>query len=654
MNETLRNAHATFDNGVLTITTGELARTWRWTGKGFVTTSLRDETTGREWARAEPALPCDWLLPGFANENPDAELTHVSAAVSDDEGFTSEHIEVVASMDYPDANAKVLFVVWVYPDSPGIRTQLRIMRTGEYGGKPTRATLRVDHAPVAFGDAQRRAIGYYNETQRRNDTHEDILKEHVTAAPCMGPEWSDWSSILCVEDAAGGMALVKESHKCPNQWGHDGGFFKCDPAVGLESAGWGVLPQEIRDDRYREAWASWCVVFAAGEDAREIAFKRFDRIRYPLDPKRDIYIMANTWGSGTDQPGDTGRDYANEDVALREIDSAADLGIDVQQIDDGWQSPKGGKNWQCDTWRPHPERYPEGWKRVREHAAQKGVTMGLWAAAQPISLEDLEFNFDTGDFRHYKLDFADLPSRDPIEALMEKVRAFIQYTGHQVRVNWDVTENPPRYGYFFAREYGLLYLENRKPRFPAWVSYRPHTVLRDLWQVAKYINLNKVQCSVQNVEAVDPNWSDARLHNHPYSVAIALMGTPLFFQLTSRYSPAARDQIRALLSVYKQHREEMYQGYVFPIGDKPSNRSWTGFQNHNFDTGAGYLTIFRELHNPEPEQTLRLRFVAGKTLLLAHLCRGEERTVEVGEDGKVAFGIGQPAGFLFCRYQEAE
>jgi hypothetical protein len=193
------------------------------------------------------------------------------------------------------------------------------------------------------------------------------------------------------------------------------------------------------------------------------------------------------------------RDLSAEDIVLKEIDSQADLGIDVQQIDDGWQAPVDGRSWQCEQWRPHPEGYPEGWKRVVERAREKGVTWALWAAAQQIPLEDLQRNFDTAGFRHYKLDFANLPDRDAIDALVDKVRAFVGYTGHTVRVNWDVTENPPWYGYFLAREYGLLYLENRKPVWPLSTVYRPHTVLRDTWQLARYIGLNQIQLSVPSV-----------------------------------------------------------------------------------------------------------------------------------------------------------
>jgi len=277
--------------------------------------------------------------------------------------------------------------------------------------------------------------------------------------------------------------------------------------------------------------------------------------------------------------------------------------------------------------------------------------LGLWAPAEEISLEALKANYEAGDFRYYKLDFANLTTRDALDDLMGKVRAFIKDTDHRVRVNWDVTENPPRVGYFFAREYGSLYLENRKPSTPAHAVYRPHTVLGDAWLVSKYLNLTKVQVSVQNGDRVDPQRSDARFHPHPYLVAITLMASPIFFQMTQLYDDHARDVIRDLLSVYKRHRAAMARGYVFPIGEKPDNGSWTGFQCHDSASGSGYLMVFRERNQPAPEWKLALRFVAGRRLEIEDLVHGESRTVDVGEDGKVWFRIEHPADFRFLRYE---
>ena len=61
-------------------------------------------------------------------------------------------------------------------------------------------------------------------------------------------------------------------------------------------------------------------------------------------------------------------------------------------------------------------------------------------------------------------------------------------------------------------------------------------MLRDLWQLSRYINVRKIQGSVQNIDRVNQQLSDAPLHTHDYCVAITLMSTPLFFQQTV-YAP---------------------------------------------------------------------------------------------------------------------
>lgn len=638
----LGKAIVTHNKDRLIANTGEIERVWKWAGGGFVTVSLKNIDSGKEWA-GTPKYRCDWSLPGLIDDSTEANLLNLTANPGTDEGFTSQHIEVIAEIEYPESGILVQFVIWIYPDSPGIRTQIRIKGLDGFSAGNSEEYSRSDYIPVKFGSTIRREIGYYNDTQHRNEPAMDILKEEIIASSVYSIEEHTWGSIICVENDMDGMALVKESHKCVNQPGHDCGIFRCDAEKGIESTGLGVRPDEILDERFRNCWGNWCIVYQATDDDREMAFKTFDRIRYPIDPKRDIYIISNTWGS-TENKQDA-QEAASEANVLLEIDSKADLGIDVQQIDDGWQGSE------YKNWRPVQSRYPDGWTNVVSHAKEKGISLGLWAAGQPISLEDLKYNYDHGGFGHYKLDFISLRNHGQIESLIGKVRDFIKYTGHKVRVNWDVTENAPRCGYFYAREYGCIYLENRKPVQPKNVVYKPHTVLRDVWQVAKYLNLNKFQCSVQNIDRVNPEESDAHLHNHPYCVAITLMGVPIFFQQTHYYTPEARDQIRPLLELYKKHRQEIYDGYVFPIGEKPDNQSWPGFQCHNFENQSGYITIFRELNNNESSKQIKLKFLAEKNIKLVDLRQGSENRVSVPADGNITFEIAFSPDFKFFKYQ---
>ena len=646
-------AEARFNGTELTVTTGRVRRVWHWTGKGFATTEVTELTTGHTW-RGQAS--CDWQLPG-SFETGDATLASMGAEVGTDDGFTCEHICVTALIEYPQDGYRYKLTIWVYPGGSGIRTHLALMyikggcapESQRQGGGF--AETRVDRVPLGDPVCTRRAFGYYNDTQNRNDTHLDILKEERVPHLLNGREWCDWASAYCAESAAAGIALVKESHKCVNQKGRCGGGFVCDVDTGIVNTGLGMRVNEVRAEDFTPAWASWCVVWPAGDLNREVAFKSFDRLRFPIDPKRDMYIQANTWGS-TDSGSDARR-AACEDSVLKELEVCANLGIDSLQIDDGWQVEPGARSWQPgeNGWNPHPQSYPVGWKRIRERAEQLGVRLGLWAAAVPVGLDELKRTHTDGGFLQYKLDFAELRTRQQIDSLMAKVREFIQWTGHKVRVNWDVTEVSARYGYFFAREYGCIYLENRKPTFPKSVVYRPHTVLRDLWQVSKYVNLHRFQCSVQNVDRVDPEYSDAYLHPHDYCTAIALMGIPLFFLETKYYSDEAKKQIKPLLACYKKYRSEIYSGIVHPIGEKPDNASWTGFQCHLAKQNRGYLTIFRERCNEEPQAEIKLGWLQGADVELTDLVTGKEWTESVGTEGNVPFTMDHAPGFLFLSYQ---
>lgn len=156
-----------------------------------------------------------------------------------------------------------------------------------------------------------------------------------------------------------------------------------NPAAILTSAG-----AKISDD---EGFTSRHIAFTVDMNyPSAFVGLRFVVCVYPVGP-RDIYIQANTWGRS--QGRLEHREAASEKNVLTEIDSCADLGIDVLQIDDGWQGDG------YDSWKPAPQRYPAGWERVRARAEERGVKLGLWMAAMPPGLEDLIRNAEsTGRF----------------------------------------------------------------------------------------------------------------------------------------------------------------------------------------------------------------------------------------------------------------
>ncbi len=492
----------------------------------------------------------------------------------------------------------------------------------------------VDRIPVDARSMYRHYVGYFNDTQHRNTDSTPLIKEQE-CSESVEQERVNWANIVSVEDGGDAIAMVKESHKCVNQYGVDTGDFSLS-ASGLYNSGLGLNLTDIVEDDYKWCWASWSIVYTGAEAQRQLAIKQFDRVRYPIDPNRDIYIQANTWGS------DRSREASREENILLELDVQQQLGVDIQQIDDGWQNNNT-------DWELRSDWYPEGWSRVRAKAESTGVKLGLWGAAMPIGLDDLIRSYDEGNFVSYKLDFASLGNHNNMEALMSKIRSFIEYTDHKVRVNWDLTENAPRFGYYWAKEYGCIYLANRKPTTPTNVIYVPYLVLRDCWHLAKYTNINKFQTSVQNVEMVSKSRSDAHLHTQSYATAIGLSGVPLLFMETHFLNNGARQEMKGIFDAYKKYRNEIFDCYAFSIGDTPDNRSWSGFQY--IDDDYGYLLIFREIGNEEPSQQIKLEFIKGKTLSLLDTMSEEHSVVEVDGDGVAEFEIEQRGDFRLYRYE---
>ncbi len=519
-------------------------------------------------------------------------------------------------------------------------------------GKRLIPSGRVDYIPMNPKGMKLRFAGYYNDTQHRNKPETPLMREEEVNFKGT-PVQNNWSSVVGITGEESGLILVKESHKCVNQYGNDTGTFEITED-GVSNTGTGLFPEEILNDKYSWCWASWSIIYDGGPDGMELAIKEFDRIRYPVDKKRDIYIQANTWGS------DRGKNASREENVLIELESQKNLGIDIQQIDDGWQrrsikmfdSQVQVDGAEADNeWHVREDWYPDGWKNVVAKSEETGVKLGLWGAAQPITLNALKWNYDQAGFVSYKLDFADFGTHYQMNELIEKVRAFIKYTDHSVRVNWDVTENAPRYGYYWAKEYGSVYIENRKPEIPKNAIYIPHLVLRDVWQLSKYTNVNRFQTSIQNIDMVDKSLSDAFMYNHPYVVAIGLIGTPLFFQETHFYSETARKVIKPVLTVYKKHREKMYEQFVYPIGDEPNNAGWPGFQWTDSDHSEGYLMVFRELNNTESKRSIRLRFLKDQNIRITNLLTGSKKELRVNSQGIINLEIKNKADYLFLHFE---
>ena len=657
LNGRLDNASVRGGTHEFTVSTGRIERTWRWTGAGLVTVGLRDLTNEKPLSIRPPAHACDWDLPGAIGDKSQAELLSVAIKTDDDKGFTGKHLEAVSKIRYPQAKLEIEHVVWAFPDAPGLRVQLRVKALPgyepkrvvadkdrpykSYGGAFLAPGPRADFLPLDFSTPNsRRYWGYYNDPGNRHDQSKDMLDEKIIRGfPIFQPEAIEWASGEAVEYGDRGVIVVKETPKCVNQPAHlTGGFFS--GPQGLAVTGWGLAADEIVLDRFRDCWATWTIVYGGGNDGMQMALKQFDRARYPVVPQRDMFILANTWGPAN--PG--GAQFTSEDFVLKEIPALADLGVDVLQIDDGWQKAGGGPG--ASGFLP---KYAQGWMKIKAEADRYGLRLGLWVAIRNADIADLKKNLDDLGFITWKCDYDHLANRADYEARIAKYRAVMKYSpGTQFTLCPEYDD--PRYGWYFAKEYGSIYFQNIQEGLPPHLTMVPYQVLRQHWLMAKYFPANKLQVMLQNPKRTRRDLSDAYLHSHDYCFAMGLPFVPVFFQSAQFLDDEGRKELKALIAIYKQHREEVFTSITFPIGNLPDNASWSGFQMVNPNLKQGYLLIFRELHNEQPRQEIALKFLAGKTIVLEDLQSAESRTARVPESGEVEFEIKQAPGYRFLKY----
>lgn len=519
------------------------------------------------------------------------------------------------------------------------------LNCGNSNKSTANGTGRIDYFPIDTEGATRHYIGYYNDTQHRNRKETPLLKECIMSENIAGTEQNAWASILSIGKDGNSLTIVKESHKCVNQHGHDTGSFIVTE-TGISNTGTAMMPEEVLPDRYRKAWATWIISSSNDELSKGLALKKFERMRYPVDHDTDVYLIANAWGSGR------GANATLESNIIEELKVQNYLGIDVQQIDDGYfyAGTRRPSNLNI-PYRAHESKYPSGFENVRDIAAGYGIRLGLWFPAMPVSLADMKHNYDEGNFKYYKLDFADFRNYAQMENMIRKIRTFEQYAGHTAKVNWDVTESAARFGYFWAKEYGAVFLENRRHDKPLNVIYEPYLVLRDLWHLSKYCNLNKFQGTIQNKETVSADLSDAYRYSHAYTVGIALMSTPLFFQETKFYSNKALSEIKTVIDAYKPIRHSLYDCYVFPVGEEPDNASWSGFQAISPDGNSGFMTVFREINNNNPSYNMAIYNNGSKKMKIKDLISGKTEIIDISKANEITVFIPKPGEFRFLSYE---
>ena len=329
-----------------------------------------------------------------------------------------------------------------------------------------------------------------------------------------------------------------------------------------------------------------------------------DYYRHAKKP-RPLITMSNTWGDCNSQ------DRVCSAFIKREVDAAAEIGIDIVQIDDGWQegyrmpgtaNGQGRRTFLDPFWELVDERFPEGMKHVTDYAAAKGVQIGLWFAPDTDNdyerfdrdVAVLKKAYDEWGARFFKLDMYWVTSDAQRDRFLDLLRAIYSF-GDDVAVQLDITRNG-RMNYLCGRQFGTVFVENR---YTKTANSFPHRILRNLWMVSHYVPASKFQFELINPELNRESYRPGdpfqpSLFDMDYMFAAVMLSNPLIWMEMQFLPENRRAELKRIIPVWKEHRGVLARADVMPVGEKPSGRSFPGF----FISENGeqkYLLLFREV-----------------------------------------------------------
>ena len=374
---------------------------------------------------------------------------------------------------------------------------------------------------------------------------------------------------------------------------------KAEPMQMMHTLGLGIDYKRLSKDFYTY---SYCVAVGVIETDPQREIKEYYLGEYK---KKTSYIISNTWGDRSQDK------CVCEEFIKKEIDKACFLGVDIVQIDDGWQQGAtansvlaksnvwgSGYRDNKDFWNIHKDKFPNGFSGITEYAKSKGIKLGLWFSpdaknsyeAWQEDAKTLCDLYDKYNIEHFKVDGVTVADKESEENLVSFLTYVDSHAKGKVTFNLDITAGE-RLGYLFNRKFGELFVENR---YTDWGNYYPHNTLRNLWQLSKYIPSTKMQFEVLNPERNKDKYTDdlaPSAYDIDYIFASVMVANPLIWMEMSSLSEDNLNKLQSIISVYRKFRNDFL--YVEPIGDTPDGFSLTGFRIYGKDNN--YVILLKEL-----------------------------------------------------------
>lgn len=441
------------------------------------------------------------------------------------------------------------------------------------------------------------------------DKYDYLLDEHKLPIYHKA-ENSFEGNILVIDDYLNeeGLMLVKESPTPLCSINRNDLDFYLKPREYVQVLGSGIDFTKLSKEYYTPSYGS--SVGVGGLQDLKAYYKKLYKNLYCGDATKNLFIMSNTWG---DRSQDS---VICNDFMLKELETAYELGIDIVQIDDGWQKgitansklSKGGVwegyySFDNNFWDININKFPDGFEPLVELAKSYGIKLALWFS--PDSSRDfinwekdvtiLLNYYNKYDICYFKLDGIKIRNKLCEINLINLLTKVSKESNNNVSFNMDITAES-RFGYLYEKQFGTIFVENR---YTDWGNYYPHNTLKNLWCLSKLMPANKFLFEVLNNKRNINNYADPLAPIHysiDYIFASVMISNPLIWMEMSNLEEEDKRKLSKIIKVYKQYRKEIFNAEIIPIGDMPDGCNFTGFQIKNSEN-FGFLLLFKEKAN---------------------------------------------------------
>ncbi|MFW6007030.1 MAG: glycoside hydrolase family 97 catalytic domain-containing protein, partial [Halanaerobiales bacterium] len=452
---------------------------------------LKNKKTKKKWENKNH-YQLIWNFPGINYRNGSFNVTVYN---DDNNGLSHKHLAVEILYQKQEFQQKT--ILRIFPELPFITSRIyfkgpipdfageepdKINSTDKFSGieKNYQRNNREENSKIHIPEIDTiESLAIDNthlkletiELQDVTDKNDYLIKKHKQPIYVRGSH-SFTGNIFIIDDYLNkeGLMLVKEGPTKTASLNRKRKELQIESKRSIELIGSGIDFSRMDNEEWIPAYGSTTGV--GSPDKLKRLYKSFYNRIYKGDKKQNLFIMSNTWG-------DRNQDIAvSEEFIKKEIDTGAEIGIDIVQIDDGWEKGttsnsalqdngvwEGYYDFDSDFWEVDQDKFPDGLKPVVSYAKEKGIEIGLWFSPDSSGdfsnwekdaevLLDLYKKFN---IKYFKLDGIKIRSKKcelNLIKLMEKVN---QESNNEVSFNLDITAEV-RFGYLYEKKYGSIFV----------------------------------------------------------------------------------------------------------------------------------------------------------------------------------------------------